>query len=261
MTLICSSIQLGVRVSTALSVNVNKIALLRNSRQGKGPDVVKLARLALQAGARGITVHPRPDERHIRAADVHDLSALVRSEIPRAEFNIEGNPFEGDWMRLVKAVRPHQATLVPDTPGQSTSDHGFSMPADIERLKPIIAELKSAGCRVSVFMDPDANQIDQVPATGADRVELYTESYAIAHGTGGDLYARTLEAFIDAAAAARDAKLGINAGHDLNLDNLRDFADTIGGSLLEVSIGHALIGDAIEFGMTETIRRYLAALE
>ena len=246
--------------STALSVNVNKIALLRNSREGKGPDVVGLSRIALAAGAHGITVHPRPDGRHIRAHDVRDLSALVRGEFPRAEFNIEGNPFEGDWLRLVLEVRPHQATLVPDAPGQSTSDHGFAMPADIERLKPVIAQLRGAGCRVGIFMDPDGAQIAQVRAPGADRVELYTESYAVAHAARGEAYMRTLERFIDAAEAARSAGLGINAGHDLNLQNLEDFADAIGDGLLEVSIGHALIGDAIELGLAETVRRYLTAL-
>ena len=246
---------------TALSVNVNKIALLRNSRDGKGPDVVRLSRLALEAGAHGITIHPRPDERHIRYADADHLSALMR-EWPSREFNVEGNPFEGRWLDLVKRIKPHQATLVPDDPNQSTSDHGFSMPADIERLKPIVADLKKAGCRVSVFMDPDAEAVGQVAQTGADRVELYTESYAVAHAqreTAQAEFERVLQQFKHAAISARDAGLGVNAGHDLNLNNLSDFAAAV-SPLDEVSIGHALIGDAIEFGLAETVARYLGCL-
>lgn len=249
---------------TALSVNVNKIALLRNSREGKGPDVVRLSRLALEAGAHGITVHPRPDQRHIRPGDVRALSALLRSDWPDREFNIEGNPFEGEWMDLVKAVRPHQATLVPDSPGQSTSDHGFSMPDDVERLKPIVADLKAVGCRVSIFMDPDPQQIAQVPATGADRVELYTESFAEAHAhreSVDEAYERVRSYFVASAQSAIAAGMDVNAGHDLNLHNLPDFVDALGRDVLaEVSIGHALIGDALELGLAETIRRYLAAL-
>ena len=246
---------------TALSVNVNKIALLRNSRDGKGPDVVRLSRLALEAGAHGITIHPRPDERHIRYRDADDLSALLR-EWPDREFNIEGNPFEGRWLDLVKRLKPHQATLVPDDPNQSTSDHGFSMPADIERLKPIVAELKKAGCRVSVFMDPDADAVAQVAETGADRVELYTESFAVAHtqrDAASSEYFGVLQRFKEAAASAHRAGLGVNAGHDLNLHNLPDFAAAV-SPLDEVSIGHALIGDAIELGLSETVRRYLICL-
>ncbi|MEM1011073.1 MAG: pyridoxine 5'-phosphate synthase [Planctomycetota bacterium] len=235
-----------------LSVNVNKIALLRNSRQGKGPDLVRLSRVALDSGAGGITVHPRPDERHIRYDDVAALKALV-DEYQQAEFNIEGNPFEGQWLELVLKTKPDQATLVPDTPGQSTSDHGFAMPADIERLVPVVDKLKQAGIRISIFMDPNAEQIAQVRQTGADRIELYTETFAVVHGT--DDQERITRDFALAAGVALEQGLGVNAGHDLNLANLKDFADAM-PQLDEVSIGHALVGDAIELGLRETVRRY-----
>ena len=252
-------------VVTLLSVNVNKIALLRNSRARKGPDVVPLARVALEAGAAGLTVHPRPDRRHITPADVEDISLLIREARWRGrEFNIEGNPFEGDWMEIVERARPHQATLVPDAPGQSTSDHGFEMPADVERLKFIIARLKDIGCRVSIFMDPEPAMIGHVTATGADRVELYTESYADAFaGRDSDplRFQETLQRFVDSARTAADAGLGVNAGHDLNLANLPPLTAAIGTDLLlEVSIGHALIGDSLHYGMAEAVRKYLAAL-
>lgn len=257
---------------TLLSVNVNKIALLRNSRAGKGPDLVPLARIALEAGAAGITVHPRPDRRHITPRDVEDLCSLITTsetgsgpQQHRRELNIEGNPFEGDWMAIVERARPDQATLVPDAPGQSTSDHGFDMPADTERLKPVVAKLKGFGCRVSIFMDPAPEAIRLVPATGADRVELYTESYADAFArrdADGAQFDEILQRFVDSASAAADAGLGVNAGHDLNLANLPPFVAAIGRNvLLEVSIGHALIGDALHIGMAETVRKYLAALE
>lgn len=254
---------------TLLSVNVNKIALLRNSRVGKGPDVVPLARIALEAGAAGITVHPRPDRRHITPEDVEQLAQLVadfrsRGAGDRVEFNIEGNPFEGDWLDVVKRARPDQATLVPDAPGQSTSDHGFAMPGDVERLKPVVARLKEIGCRVSIFMDPEPDAMRRVPATGADRVELYTERYAEAFArrdadpAGFDA---TLGRFVAAARAASEAGLGVNAGHDLNLDNLSTFVEAIGSdTLLEVSIGHALVGDALRLGMAEAVRCYLEAV-
>lgn len=246
---------------TALSVNVNKIALLRNSRQGKGPDVVKLARLALEAGAAGITVHPRPDERHITAQDTRDLSAMLRAEFPDREFNIEGNPFEGRWLELVMQCKPDQATLVPDDPSQSTSDHGFEFPRDTERLSPIIASLKSQAIRVSVFVDPVPTHMAGAREAGADRVELYTETYAVAHAEGGAAKENADAIFAESAAAAEAVGLGVNAGHDLNLLNLGDFQQAVGSSrLLEVSIGHALIGDAIELGMNETVRRYQALL-
>lgn len=252
---------------TQLSVNVNKIALLRNSRPaGKGPAVVPLARAALEAGVAGITVHPRPDRRHITPADVLELSALLGE--PRwagREFNMEGNPFEGDWLGLVEQARPDQATLVPDAPGQSTSDHGFAMPADVERLRPVVARLRALGCRVSLFMDPDPAAMRHAAATGADRVELYTESYADAFArrdVDPRAFEATLRRFVDSARAAAEAGLGVNAGHDLNLDNLPPFVASVGASvLLEVSIGHALVGDALHVGMAEAVRRYSTAIE
>jgi pyridoxine 5-phosphate synthase len=252
---------------TLLSVNVNKIALLRNSRAGKGPEVVPLARIALEEGAAGITIHPRPDQRHITKRDVSEIAALLaepRWRQAKRELNIEGNPFEGDWMAIVRRAAPDQATLVPDAPGQSTSDHGFDMPADIDRLQPVISRLKQAGCRVSVFMDPQPEAMRHMPATGADRIELYTESYADAFARR-DLdpshFQQTLRRFVDCARAAADAGLGVNAGHDLNLQNLPDFVAAIGPEvLLEVSIGHALIGDALRHGMGQTVRNYLLAL-
>ncbi len=248
-------------VMPLLSVNVNKIALLRNAREGKGPDVVHLARRALQAGAHGITIHPRPDERHIRYADARPLANLV-ARFDGAEFNIEGNPFEGRWMELVQTIRPQQATLVPDDPNQNTSDHGFAMPGDIERLRPIIAELKEVGCRVSVFMDPNPEQVARVVETGADRVELYTESFAEAHArrrSAVDLYERTRSAFSQSAKAAANAGLGVNAGHDLNRRNLHDFVKSV-APITEVSIGHALIGDALEYGLAGAVNLYRTIL-
>lgn len=236
---------------TALSVNVNKIALLRNTRHLGIPDVVKLSRQALEAGAQGITVHPRPDERHIRARDVHELAALMK-HWPEAEYNIEGNPFH-NLMEFVRVVRPHQCTFVPDAEGQFTSDHGWSFPADLERLKPLVAEAQALGVRVSLFMDPLPEAMAQACATGADRIELYTESYASAHGTPAQ--AEVLARFAAAADAALAAGLGINAGHDLNRANLTDFLRAVPG-VVEVSIGHALIADALELGLGETVRAY-----
>jgi len=243
--------QRDAREHTALSVNVNRVALLRNSRPVGLPDVVHIATLALQGGADGITVHPRPDERHIRAQDVHDLHALLR-RWPQAEFNIEGNPFH-NLLPLVRAVRPQQCTLVPDAAGQATSDHGWDLHADGARLRPLIAELRALGVRVSLFMDPVSEAMAAARDLGADRVELYTESYARAHGTAAQ--AERLAAFATAAAAALAAGLGVNAGHDLNRANLGDFLRAVPG-VAEVSIGHALIADALEFGMAETVRAY-----
>ena len=248
----------------ALSVNVNKIALLRNSRVGKGPDVVRLAEVALEAGAAGITVHPRPDRRHVTPGDVDNLSALLlRPAWAGRELNIEGNPFEGDWLEIVEKVRPEQATLVPDAPGQATSDHGFTLPADADRLRPIVDKLKRWGCRVSLFLDPDAATASHVPMTGADRVELYTESWATAFAGREehmDEFVRVRARFVEAAAAAAGAGLGVNAGHDLSLANLPALVAALGpGGLAEVSIGHALVGDALEIGLAEAVRRYIAA--
>lgn len=241
---------------TALSVNVNKIALLRNTRHLGIPDVVKLSRTALEAGAQGITVHPRPDERHIRAHDVHDLAALMR-DWPEAEYNLEGNPFH-NLMDFIRAVKPHQATFVPDSVDQFTSDHGWRFPADLERLKPLVAECQALGVRVSLFMDPDASQMAGAAATGADRVELYTETYAAAHGTPRQ--AEVLAGFTRAAEGALAAGLGVNAGHDLNRDNLTDFLRAVPG-VAEVSIGHALIADALALGLAETVRDYQRCIQ
>jgi pyridoxine 5-phosphate synthase len=240
---------------TALSVNLNKVALVRNTRHLGIPSVTRAATLCLEAGAAGITVHPRPDERHIRAGDVHDLAALLKAW-PDREFNIEGNPFH-NLMDFVRQVRPHQVTFVPDSEGQFTSDHGWTFPQDAERLKPLIDEAKALGARVSLFMDPIPDAMAAAKAVGADRVELYTETYASAYGTPKQ--AEVLAAFKATAEAALKAGLGINAGHDLNRDNLHTFLTTVPG-VQEVSIGHALIADALEMGYTETIRAYNACM-
>jgi pyridoxine 5-phosphate synthase len=242
----------GAAGATALSVNVNKVALLRNTRPLDIPSVVRAALLALEAGADGITVHPRPDARHIRAQDVHELAALLR-QWPQAEYNLEGNPFH-NLMGLVRAVRPQQATFVPDSVGQSTSDHGWDLSAaECDRLRPLIDECRALGVRVSLFMDARPEAMRSARAVGADRVELYTEPYAAAHGTPAQ--AAQQERFAAAARAAQAAGLGVNAGHDLNLANLEDFLRAVPG-VLEVSIGHALIADALELGLAETVRAY-----
>jgi pyridoxine 5-phosphate synthase len=239
----------------ALSVNVNKVALLRNTRHLGIPSVVKAAELCLLAGAQGITVHPRPDERHIRAQDVHELAALLQ-HWPEVEYNIEGNPTH-NLMELVRAVRPHQATFVPDSVEQSTSDHGWDLAVDGERLRPLIAECRSLGVRVSLFMDAEPAAMALAAELGAERIELYTEPYAAAHGSAqqGEQLAR----YALAAQAALAAGLGVNAGHDLNRTNLSDFLRAVPG-VQEVSIGHALIADALELGYTETVRDYLRCI-
>ena len=241
---------------TALSVNVNKVALVRNTRHLGIPSVLRAARLCLQAGANGITVHPRPDERHIRASDVHDLAQLMK-DWPDREYNIEGNPSQ-NLMDFIRQVRPHQATFVPDSEDQFTSDHGWSFPQDAARLAPLIAECRALGVRVSLFMDPVPAQMEQARAVGADRVELYTEPYAAAWGT--DRQALQLERYRAAAQAALDVGLGVNAGHDLNRDNLAAFVRGVPG-VLEVSIGHALIADALELGYAATVRAYQACID
>ena len=242
---------------TALSVNVNKVALLRNTRELGIPSVLRAATLALEAGARGITVHPRPDARHIRTHDVFELAELM-TQWPQAEYNIEGNPLHNLMALLRELVAkgrpPHQLTFVPDSVAQSTSDHGWQFPQDADALAPLIAEAHAVGVRVSLFMDPLPEAMPAVKAVGADRVELYTESYARAHGTPDE--ARVLAAFTATAQAATQHGLGINAGHDLSRDNLTDFLRAVPG-VQEVSIGHALIADALELGYTETVRGYL----
>ena len=240
---------------TKLSVNINKIATLRNTRpQLNIPDLERLAKICLDAGAHGITVHPRPDERHIRGADVPVIADLVKQH-RHVEFNIEGNPFEGEYMNHCRRTRPTQATLVPDTIAQSTSDHGWDVAQNADRLRPIIAELRSLGCRVSLFMDADAAAMRSAKEIGANRVELYTEPFAAAFARGDK---KLVEEFAAAARSATDAGLEVNAGHDLNLLNLRFFLEHV-PQVQEVSIGHALIADALEFGLAATVRKYLAA--
>lgn len=238
-----------------LSVNVNKVATLRNQRPLDYPSPVRLSEIALRAGAAGITVHPRPDRRHIRPDDVTEIASLLRQWHDR-EFNIEGNPFHG-YLPLVQAAKPDQCTLVPDAEGQSTSDHGFDLlGTDIAPLKDIIAQLRPHCRRISLFMDPDERQIEKAAELGVDRVELYTEPYAKAHAAGH--YGDVLSRYAAAASTARAAGLGVNAGHDLTLDNLPPLVAAI-PFLAEVSIGHALIADALEFGLAETVRKYRRA--
>lgn len=245
---------------TLLSVNVNLIAQVRNRRPLPFPSLVRLSTLALEAGAHGITIHPRPDQRHIRTHDVHDLAELM-AKWPQAEFNIEGNPLQ-NLMGLLrelaeKGQAPQQCTFVPDDETQPTSDHGWRFPQDAAQLAPLIAEAKALGCRVSLFMDPSPEAMAAVRQVGADRVELYTESYARAHGTPAE--PTVLAAFTATAQAALREGLGINAGHDLNRANLADFLRGVSG-VQEVSIGHALISDTLELGMTETVRAYLRCI-
>ncbi|HVZ37794.1 MAG TPA: pyridoxine 5'-phosphate synthase [Candidatus Kapabacteria bacterium] len=239
---------------TNLSVNVNKVATLRNTRHLEIPSVVHIARLSLEAGAQGITIHPRPDGRHIRPHDVYQIAELLGS-FPEAEFNIEGNPFHV-YLGYARELRPAQCTLVPDEPDAATSNQGWDLVRDGERLRPIITELKDLGCRVSLFMDAGTPHLELARAIGADRIELYTEPYAAA-------FARTdpdaATAFAATAAEAGRLGLGVNAGHDLNRDNLPSFLSTV-PDVLEVSIGHALIADALEFGIAGTVERYLAAI-
>lgn len=241
---------------TALSVNVNKVALVRNTRHLGIPSVLRAAEQCLQAGAQGITVHPRPDARHIRAHDVHELAALLKAW-PDREYNIEGNPTQ-NLLDFIRAVRPQQATFVPDSEDQFTSDHGWSFPQDAQRLAPLIAECHALGVRVSLFMDPVPGQMAGARAVGADRVELYTEPYAAAWGTPQQ--EAQLARYAAAAQAALAAGLGVNAGHDLNRDNLAAFVARVPG-LLEVSIGHAFISDALELGYAATVCAYQQCID
>ena len=242
---------------TALSINLNKISLLRNSREGNHPNIVKHAKVCIEHGADGITVHPRPDQRHIRPKDVRDLAELVRPQ-PNLEFNVEGNPFAPaladypGFLELVEETNPDQCTLVPDTDSQLTSDHGFDLHSSGEALYPIIQRLKNQGMRVSLFMDPDLEQIDLAAKVGADRIELYTGPYAASWGT--DSLETIFQQHLKAAQLATSLGMGVNAGHDLNLDNLAKFSSI--PNLLEVSIGHAFIVDSLSMGMASTVQAY-----
>lgn len=240
-----------------LSVNINAIAMLRNRRDLPWPSVIGLGRIALAAGAQGLTVHPRPDQRHIRFSDLAPIRALIDDEFPKAEFNIEGYPTE-DFLELCEKHQPEQVTLVPDDPAQPTSDHGWDFVARGSYLKPIVARLKKGGMRVSLFADPDPAGIEAAKATGADRIELYTGPYGACHDDSAKA-AKRLEDLGKTADAARALGLGVNAGHDLTVANLPALAKRI-PELAEVSIGHGLTADALEYGMAGTVQRFLAAL-
>lgn len=239
-----------------LSVNINKIALLRNTRNLNIPGVVESAETAIKAGAHGITLHPRPDERHIRRSDVFEIANLLKN-YQRIEYNIEGNPFLPPFMDLVRSVKPAQCTLVPDDPEAFTSDHGWEINREnSKKLSPIIEELKDIGSRISLFMDPDTEQIKKAGKLDIDRIELYTEPYAASFST--DRREEVFRLYLEAARCAGEIGLGVNAGHDLNLNNLRLFASI--PNLLEVSIGHALIADALILGLRGAVSEYLKLL-
>ena len=248
-------------MSTALSVNLNKIALLRNSRKTTIPSVVEAAVTCIKAGAQGITVHPRPDMRHIRPSDVYDLAELLtQPDYSEIEFNIEGNPYAGaeengypGFMALIDAVKPDQCTLVPDDPSQLTSDHGWDLTEDSNQLGPLVAKLKADNIRISCFMDPDHEQVRLANHLGTDRIEFYTGPYADHHNSpeGNSI----LQTFIDAGTLAVSLGLGINAGHDLNQDNLARFCRDV-PNVAEVSIGHAIINDALWVGLSKTVAKY-----
>ncbi|MFC4525617.1 pyridoxine 5'-phosphate synthase [Dyella halodurans] len=245
---------------TLLSVNLNKIAVLRNSRGDTEPDITRAAQTCIEAGCGGITVHPRPDQRHVRPDDVRALAAMLRG---RVEYNIEGNPFadaRGSYpglIALAREVRPTQVTLVPDSDGQITSDHGFELERDIDTLRPIVAELRHIGCRVSLFVDSGATGFEAAVAIGVQRIEIYTGPYAHAFAEGR--VHEELERCADTARRAQHAGLAVNAGHDLSQANLGTFKAAIPG-LAEVSIGHALIGEALYEGLSTTVRNYLQIL-
>ncbi len=236
---------------TRLSVNVNKIALLRNSRGRDYPSVTSFARRVVELGVRGVTVHPRPDERHIRRGDVHELREMLE-DFPGVEFNIEGYP-SAEFLALIEAVKPGQCTLVPDAPEQITSDHGWDIPANRELLRDVTTRLREAGVRSSLFLDPSAAMVEHAPEAGCDRIELYTEDYARA--CGGPEQAAVLERYRETASRATELGIGVNAGHDLNLENLANFLEI--GNILEVSIGHALVVECLEHGVEQVISRYL----
>lgn len=237
---------------TKLSVNINKLATLRNARGGNVPDVIKAAQDIEAFGAQGITVHPRPDERHITYKDVRDLKPILKTE-----FNIEGNPREQKFIDLVLEIKPHQVTLVPDTQGQITSDHGWDTIANKDYLTEIISLFKKNNIRTSIFVDPNLEMIKGAKATGADRIELYTEEYARLFFTEKE---KVIQPFMAAANLAGELGLGVNAGHDLSLDNLKFFKEHV-PNLLEVSIGHALICDALYLGLENTVQLYLRQLK
>lgn len=241
---------------TKLSVNVNKVATLRNTRHSGIPSVVRAATLCLDAGAHGITVHPRPDERHIRGSDVIDLANLLE-RYPHAEFNIEGNPFEGRFMELVREVRPDQCTLVPDDATAFTSNQGWDIRGNADRLRVVIASLHEIGARVSLFLDADESQVGPAREVGADRIELYTEPFAIGFQQSDP--EKAVEPFARAADRAVQRGLGVNAGHDLSRENLPFFLARV-ANVQEVSIGHALIADALEMGYAATVKAYLDAI-
>ena len=247
----------STHTATRLSVNVNKVAQLRNTRHIGIPSVTRAATLCLQAGAHGITVHPRPDQRHIRPHDVHELAELMQAW-PQCEYNIEGNPTQ-NLMDFIRTVRPHQATFVPDSEDQFTSDHGWDLSdaATCQRLRPLIDECHALGVRVSLFMDAETAPMPQARALGADRIELYTEPYAAAWGTPQQ--AQQLQRFAAAAQAALDCGLQVNAGHDLNRNNLTEFLRTV-PNVAEVSIGHAFMADALELGYSAPVQDYLRCM-
>ena len=236
---------------TALSVNVNKLALLRNSRGRNYPDLLHFVERFIALGVQGITIHPRPDERHIRRQDAYDLAALLK-EHPEIEFNIEGYPSD-DFLQLIADIKPHQCTLVPDTATQLTSDHGWDCGADKGFLRHTCHVIRKLGVRVALFLDPDADQAGHAAALGAQRIELYTEEYARAFGKPAQ--AHVLHHYVTAARTAQQLGMGVNAGHDLDLQNLPTFLQIPG--ILEVSIGHALMVESIELGMNHVIGRYL----
>ena len=237
---------------TKLSVNINKFATIRNSRGSNNPNLIQVAKDAERFGAQGITVHPRPDERHIRYRDVYELKEIITTE-----FNIEGNPREEKFVKLVLDNKPTQVTLVPDATGQLTSNHGWDTIKHQAFLKDIIAEFKSAGIRVSIFVDPDLKMVEAAASTGTDRIELYTEAYAqnLQHNKTS-----AIKPYQDASILAKELGIGLNAGHDLDLNNLRYFAQNV-TDLQEVSIGHALVCDCLYLGMENTIQRYLYQLK
>lgn len=245
------------RTMTALSVNVNKIALLRNSRPLNYPEPAAAARICLEAGAAGVTVHPRPDQRHIRPADVIAIARLIGEEFPDREFNIEGNPFEPDFLELVQEARPAQCTLVPDAPGQATSDHGWNPETDSRRLSAVLEKLHENGTRSSLFMDANPKWIEAIAKLRPNRIELYTEPYARA--AERPEAAAVCRQFAECAQLADGLGLGVNAGHDLSLSNLGPLLQAA-PMICEVSIGHALIADAVFSGLADAVYRYLSVI-